>query len=144
MTATMMGKIPLPPCSQLMGWHLIEADRQHSRVRIGFEGRPEFCNPGDNIQGGLLSAMLDDAMANAVLLHTDGAVYAATISMNVNFLSPAKVGRLVADAWVVQAGKTVAFAEAKLTDAAGVAIATATSTARLIDAAKAIRPAAQT
>jgi hypothetical protein len=39
----------------------------------------------------------------------------------------------------VQIGKSVVFTEARLLDAAGAAIASATSTARLVESAKAIR-----
>jgi uncharacterized protein (TIGR00369 family) len=64
--------------------------------------------------------------------------------MTVNFLAPARVGRLIGEAKVVQVGKTVAFIEAKLTDDKGVVVATATSTARVVQAAKAVRqPAAK-
>jgi len=139
MTETIMDQFAMPPCAKLLGWHMIDADPEGGRVTIGFEGKPEFCNPAGFIQGGLLSAMLDDTMGPAVLLHTNGAAYTATISMTVNFLSPARVGRLIGEARVSQVGKTVAFIEAKLTDDNGTVIATATSTARVIETAKAVR-----
>jgi uncharacterized protein (TIGR00369 family) len=138
MAETIMDQFAMPPCAKLLGWHMIEADPDQGRVRIGFNGKPEFCNPAGFIQGGLLSAMLDDTMGPAVLLHSNGAAYTATISMTVNFLSPARVGRLIGEAQVTQVGKTVAFVEARLTDEQGTLIATATSTARVIETAKAI------
>jgi uncharacterized protein (TIGR00369 family) len=138
MTATIMDGFAMPPCAKLLGWRMIEADPARGYVKIGFEGRPEFCNPAGYIQGGLLSAMLDDTMGPAVLLHTDGAAYTATISLTVNFLAPARVGSLIGEANVVQVGRTVAFVEAKLTDADSVVVATATSTARVVQTAKAV------
>jgi len=142
MVATLMDSFAMPPCAKLLGWHMIEADPKAGRVKIGFEGKPEFCNPAGFIQGGLLSAMLDDTMGPAALLFTDGAAYTATISLNVNFLAPARVGPLVGEAKVVQVGKTVAFIEAKLTNAEGVVVATATSAARVVDTAKAVQQGA--
>jgi uncharacterized protein (TIGR00369 family) len=62
--------------------------------------------------------------------------------MTVNFLAPARVGRLIGEAQVTQVGKTVAFIEAKLTDERGTVVATATSTARVVETAKAIRAGA--
>jgi uncharacterized protein (TIGR00369 family) len=138
MPETIMDQFAMPPCAKLLGWHMIEADPQQGRVKIGFDGRPEFCNPAGFIQGGLLSAMLDDTMGPAVLLHTNGAAYTATISLTVNFLSPARIGRLIGEAQVTQLGKTVAFVEARLTDEQGTLIATATSTARVVETARAI------
>jgi uncharacterized protein (TIGR00369 family) len=139
MVATIMDNFAMPPCAKLLGWHMIDADPKAGRVKIGFEGRPEFVNPAGFIQGGLLSAMLDDTMGPAVLLYTDGAAYTATISLNVNFLAPAKVGPLVGEARVVQVGKTVAFMEATLTDSTGVVVASASSTARVVATANAVR-----
>src|SRR5260221_14200016 len=142
MAETIMDHFAMPPCARLLGWHLIEADPEQGRVRIGFEGKPEFCNPAGFIQGGLLSAMLDDTMGPAVLMHTNGAAYTATISMTVNFLAPARGGRLIGEARVLQGGKTGAFVEARLTGDKGTVVATATSTARVVETAKAIREAA--
>jgi uncharacterized protein (TIGR00369 family) len=138
MPETIMDQFAMPPCAKLLGWHMIEADPQQGRVKIGFDGKPDFCNPAGFIQGGLLSAMLDDTMGPAVLVHTNGAAYTATISLTVNFLSPARVGRLIGEARVTQVGKTVAFIEASLTDEQGTLIATATSTARVVETARAI------
>src|SRR5437868_7228943 len=142
MVATLMDSFAMPPCAKLLGWHVIDADPKAGRGKIGFEGKPEFCNPAGFIQGGLLSAMLDDTMGPAVLIHTNGAVYTATISMTVNFLSPARVGRLIGEARVSQVGKTVVFIEAKLTDDEGTVVATATSTARVVETARAVRQSA--
>jgi uncharacterized protein (TIGR00369 family) len=128
-----------PPCSKLLGWRFIEARPEEGWIKVGFEGKPEFCNPSGFIQGGMLSAMLDDTMGPAAFFMTGGKFYTPTITMTVNFLSPGRVGQFVCDAKVVQMGKTVVFVEARLTDEAGTLIATATSTSRLVETAKAIR-----
>ncbi len=58
--------------------------------------------------------------------------------MTVNFLGPARVGKFIGEAQVTQVGKTVAFIEARLTDEKGTLVATATSTARVVETAKVI------
>ncbi|MFI4891785.1 MAG: PaaI family thioesterase [Steroidobacterales bacterium] len=127
-----------PPSSKLLGWHLLDARPEDGWIRIGFDGRREFCNPAGFIQGGILSAMLDDTMGPAVFVMTEGQLYTATITMTVNFLAPAKVGRIVGEATVTQLGKTIAFVTGKLMAADGVVLATATTSARLVETAKAI------
>jgi uncharacterized protein (TIGR00369 family) len=122
----------------LLGWHLLDARPEQGWIRIGFDGRREFCNPAGFIQGGILSAMLDDTMGPAVFVMTDGRLYTATVTMTVNFLAPAKVGRIVGEATVTQLGKTVAFVEGRLTGDDGTLLATATTSARLVETAKAI------
>jgi uncharacterized protein (TIGR00369 family) len=77
-------------------------------------------------------------MGPAVFAMTEGALYTATIDMNVSYLAPARLGLILGEGQVVQLGKTVAFLEASLTDEAGAVIARATSTARLVPTARAL------
>ena len=72
MISTALDAIPTPPCSQLLGWRVLDARPEDSWIRIGFEGKPEFRNPAGFIQGGILSAMLDDTMGPAVFVKTNG------------------------------------------------------------------------
>ena len=94
---------------------MLDARPRDGWVRIGFDGKQEFCNPAGFIQGGILSAMLDDTMGPAVFVMTEGRLYTATITMTVNFLAPAKVGPITGEANVTQLGKTIAFVAGKLT-----------------------------
>ena len=139
MIATALDHIPAPPCATLLGWHLLDARPEEGWIRIGFEGKREFCNPAGFVQGGILSAMLDDTMGPAVFIKTDGRLFTATISMTVNFLSSAKPGPIIGEARVTQIGKTVAFVEGKLLSEDGTVLATATTNARLVETSKALR-----
>jgi uncharacterized protein (TIGR00369 family) len=139
MISTALDRLAAPPSSKLLGWHLLDARPGEGWVRIGFVGKPEFCNPAGFVQGGILSAMLDDTMGPAVFVMTDGKLYTATITLNVNFLAPAKPGPIVGEAMVTQLGKTIAFVEGKLTAEDGTPLAAATTSARLVETARAIR-----
>src|SRR3977135_154242 len=139
MISTALDHLAVPPSSTLLGWHLIDARPREGWVRIGFVGKPAFCNPAGFIQGGILTAMLDDTMGPAVFIMTGGKLYAATITMTVNFLAPAKVGPIVGEATVTQIGKTIAFVEARLTAVDGLVLAASAASARLVETAKAIR-----
>jgi len=139
MIRTALDRLEVPPCSRLLGWRLLDARPEQGWVRIGFDGKPEFCNPAGFIQGGILTAMLDDSTGPAVFIMTEGKLYTATISMTVNFLAPAKPGPIVGEADVTQIGKTIAFVEARLTAQDGVVLATSTASARLVETAKVVR-----
>jgi uncharacterized protein (TIGR00369 family) len=139
MIATALDRLAPPPSSKLLGWHLLDARPREGWVRIGFDGREEFCNPAGFVQGGILSAMLDDTMGPAVFVMTDGKLYSATITITVNFLAPAKPGPIIGEAKVTQLGKTIAFVEGRLMAAADVVLATATTSARLIETMKVVR-----
>jgi uncharacterized protein (TIGR00369 family) len=139
MIKTALDQIATPPVAKLLGWHLLDARPNEGWLKVGFDGKPEFCNPAGFVQGGILSAMLDDTMGPAVMAMTEGKFYTATIGLTVNFMASARPGLLVAEAKVIQLGKTIAFMEGKLTAEDGTLLATATATARLLEAARALR-----
>lgn len=126
--------LPSPACSDTLGWRLMDADIERGWIKIGFEGRPEFLNPGGRIQGGFLAAMLDDTMGPVVLVKSEGTLYPSSIDMNISFLAAAKPGPLVCEAEVLRLGKTVGFVEGRLMDAEGRLLARATSSVMLVPA----------
>ena len=139
MIKTALDRMTPPPSAQLLGWRMLDARPEEGWLKVGFDGKGEFCNPAGFVQGGILTAMLDDTMGPAVMAMTDGKFYTTTISLTVNFMASAKPGPLVVEARVIQLGKTIAFMEGKLTAEDGTLIATATTTARLLEAARALR-----
>ncbi len=139
MIRTALDHLATPPSSKLLGWHLLDARPKDGWIRIGFDGKREFCNPAGFVQGGILSAMLDDTMGPAVFVMTEGRLYTATITVTVNFLAPAKPGPIVGEADVTQLGQTIAFVAGRLMGEDGTLLATATTSARLVETAKAIR-----
>ena len=139
MLKTVLDDIPAAPSAKLLGWRLLDARPWEGWLKVGFDGRTKFCNPAGFIQGGILSAMLDDSMGPAVFVTSDGRFYAATISLTVNFIAPARPGPLIAEAQVIQIGKSIAFMEGKLIANDGTVLATASTTARLVEAARALR-----
>jgi len=139
MIATALDHLPAPPSARLLGWHLLDARPAEGWIRIGFDGKPDFCNPAGFVQGGILSAMLDDTMGPAVFAMTEGRLYTSTISLTVNFLAPARPGPITGEAKVTRLGKTVAFVEGRLTAADGTLLATASTSARLVETAKAVK-----
>jgi uncharacterized protein (TIGR00369 family) len=139
MLKTALDDIPVPPSAKLLGWRLLDARPERGWLSVGFDGRAEFCNPAGFIQGGILSAMLDDSMGPAAFMTSEGKFYTTTISLTVNFLAPAKPGPLVVEAQVIQIGRSVAFMEGKLMAHNGAVLATASTTARLVEAARALR-----
>lgn len=136
--STILDRFPTPPCATLLGLDILEADRENGRVKIAFTAKPEFCNASGNVQGGFLAAMLDDCMGPAILIATDAKSFPSTIDLNVQFLVPAKPGRLIGKGRVVKIGNSIGFVEAELEDPSGGIIARATSTVRITAMHKAV------
>ena len=132
MSDTIFDAFPKPPCAELLGWTLLDMDAAAGKIRIGFTARPEFLNPAGFVQGGLLAAMLDDVMGPAALVMSEGRLFTSTIDMNVSYLAPARLGRLIGEGTVIQLGKTIGYLQGELRDEAGTLVARATSTARLV------------
>jgi uncharacterized protein (TIGR00369 family) len=139
MIKTALDQMTPPPSAKLLGWHMLDARPSEGWLKVGFDGKREFCNPAGFVQGGILTAMLDDTMGPAAFIMTDGKFYTTTISLTVNFMASAKPGLIIAEAKVIQLGKTIAFMDGKLTAEDGTLLATATTTARLLEAARALR-----
>lgn len=119
-----------PNCSQLLGFEMLEIDQARRRVIMRFVGRPDFTNPMGNIQGGMLSAMLDDAMSVAGLVASGMQAAMPTLEMKISFLRPAAPGPLRAIGQVVKLGKSIAFLEGELFDAQERLVAKASATAQ--------------
>ena len=139
MVKTALDDLTLPPYAHLLGWRLLGARPQEGWIKVGFDGKPEFCNLAGLVQGGILSAMLDPAMAATFFVMSEGKLYTSTVGIAVNFLAPVKPGPIVAEARVTQLGKTIGFVEGKLLAQDGTLLATATASERLLEAARALR-----
>jgi uncharacterized protein (TIGR00369 family) len=139
MIKTALDQIAPPASAKLLGWHLLDARPAEGWLKVGFDGKKEFCNPAGFVQGGILTAMLDDTMGPAAFIMTEGKFYTTTISLTVNFMASAKPGPITAEARVTQLGKTIAFMEGKLSAEDGTLLATATTVARMLETARALR-----
>jgi len=94
---------------------------------------PAHYNPYERLHGGVVMALMDSAMGQAVaaVVHAEGRINAAA-QMSVNFLAPVKGGLLRARARVIKVGKRLAVVEASTTDETGALVAIATATHRLL------------
>jgi uncharacterized protein (TIGR00369 family) len=131
----------MPPAAELLGWQLEELNAETGTARVRYEARADFTNPLGNIQGGILAAMLDDAMGPALVATLEPGQFAPTLEMKVSYLAPAKVGPLWAHGRVLKRGRSNAFVEGEIVDADGKVLARATATVLIIVSdAPGIRP----
>jgi uncharacterized protein (TIGR00369 family) len=129
----MEGRRPLAPISRLLGWKLLSLDAANGAIRVEFTAQPSFINPIGTLQGGILTAMMDDAMGPVATAFLGGHHAAPTVELKMNFMRPAVVGTLFVDAKVVHRGRKIMFLEGTMKDKDDRMIATATATARITD-----------
>jgi uncharacterized protein (TIGR00369 family) len=122
------GEVDLSPATAMLGWNVQEYDADAGSITVNFEAKPEFCNAGGIVHGGMLAAMLDDTLAPALGVMVDDNQYTPTIELKLNYLRPAAVGPIIGKAQVVRRGRTIGFVEGHLEDEAGRVLVTATGT----------------
>ncbi|UFS60127.1 PaaI family thioesterase [Subtercola endophyticus] len=121
-----------PPIGQTMEFDLVSIEEG----RAVFTGTPSerMYNPIGSVHGGYAATLLDSACGCAVhsLLTADQAY--TTLELKVSYLRAitSKTGTVTAEATVIKMGGRAAFTEAKLVDARGTLLATATSTLLVI------------
>ena len=86
--------LPPPECAKTPGLDIIAYDLDAHTVELTFDGKREFANPIGIVQGGFLSAMLDDTMGLASATAMNVGEFAPTLGLNVQFHRPAKIGKL--------------------------------------------------
>ncbi len=118
--------------SAFLGLEIQEVDVEGARVRAVFNATEQVCNKWGGIHGGMVAAMLDDLMSLAVGLSLEWGEITPTLEMKTSFIAAGRPGRLQGEGWVIKRGRSVAFIEANLHDGAGALIATASSTARIV------------
>ncbi len=126
------GRRPPPASAVLLGWTLVSLDAEAGRIKLRFTATEAFLNPVGTVQGGFLTAMLDDAMGPAAVAYLGGAQFAQTLELKTCFLRPGRVGHIFAEGWVAHRGRDILFLEGILRDPEDQPIATATATARVI------------
>jgi len=106
----MEGRAAPPPSAVLLGWELVSIDPDAGTIEVAFAASAQFLNPAGVIHGGFV---------------------AATTDLHVQFLRPARPGRLIGRGRVVRRGKDVAFLAGELADDSGQIVAVATATAQI-------------
>ena len=123
------GRRPLPAVLGLLGWQVLEAEP--GRIRVTFQGKPDFYNPVGFVQGGILTAMLDGVMGAAAVSLLDPGESITTLDMNASFMQSVRDVKLVAEGSVAHRGGSTVFMDGTLTLEDGSLVATATATGRV-------------
>ena len=122
------------PFAKALGTRVLAVDLEAGVVRLAFSPDGIFVQGAGVLQGGAISAMLDFAMAFAVLAVLPEGQTCSTANANVSFLRAAPRGDYVAVGEITRRGSRLAFTRASVfpADAPDRLVATATSTLAII------------
>ena len=116
-----------PACLKTLQGEVLEFTPEKSQVVMAFEPRLDCCHSIDVVQGGFVTAMLDAAMAHAVMAMEALRVTPSSIDINVSFLRPSRAGKFTTVGTIIKLGRTVGYLRAELFNDKGELTATATS-----------------
>lgn len=122
---------PEGPIGELLGRRLVALEPERGFARVAFEASDDFCNPMGVVQGGFQTAMLDEAMTDALLARTDWKFYPPTLEIKASFYEPCRPGLIHAEGQVLKLGRSIVFLEGRLYEPGGALAAVATATAML-------------
>ena len=97
----------------LMGIDVVSVEEGNAVLRM--EVRPDMWNGAGWLQGGMFTALADEAMALALYPMLSPHEGIATISESTSFIKGVKDGVLIAQGRVIKKGRHVAFAEGDVT-----------------------------
>jgi acyl-coenzyme A thioesterase PaaI-like protein len=111
---------------------LLTEDKEKGSARVQYHARPAWAHSGGTtIQGGFVTAWLDNCMAFAIAARLPD-TGSASLEIKVSFLDRTAPGTVTAEARIRREGGSVAFLEADLFAEDGRLLATATSTVKLM------------
>lgn len=120
------------PIAELLGAKSRGWNAETGIMRMEYEAKPEFENGAGAVQGGIITAMLDNAMSIALLRQTNFGYGIPTLELKTSYFRAARSGdALFGEGRVMHQGRSIAFLEGKLTDTEGRVVATASATVKL-------------
>lgn len=116
--------------TELVGTEVSSA--QEGRAVVSLEAKERHLNPSGTVHGGVISTLVDAAMAEALNTITEEGEQPFTIQITVNYMKPGKPGTLTSTAEVRKGGERITIVEAEVVqeedDEEVVALATGTYT----------------
>jgi acyl-CoA thioesterase len=135
------GQKGLNPFLDFMGIELAELKEGYAQFRMPV--RPEYLQGAKSMQGGLIVALADEAVAHAMMTQLLPDEGLTTIELKSNFLAGVSSGELIAEATVFKKGGSLVIGDCLVTDDKGKNICRVSATFLLLkekhrkDAAKA-------
>ncbi|HTN61943.1 MAG TPA: PaaI family thioesterase [Devosia sp.] len=119
----------LAPFARHLGVRFLEAPAGSAAAVLALT--PELANRKGDMHGGAMASLLDLTAGQALRGSSTEIKGVATVSMTTNYLETA-AGEITARAQVIKAGRTIGWVDARAETAAGVVVATASCTFRII------------
>ncbi len=108
--ARLRERIAHNPFIQSMGIEVPELAEGYAKFVLPF--RPGYANSIGLLQGGMIAALADEAVAYALWSSVPEGESISTVEMKINFLAPVRQGPITAEATIAKRGRTISLGEA--------------------------------
>ena len=105
------------PFFSLISMEIKNLEPGHTRLEVVLEEK--HLHPFGSVHGGVFASLVDAAAYWALYAEVDEAKWMATVEMKLNFLAPARAGKLVAEGRRIKLGRTLGLGEARVEDEEG-------------------------
>jgi len=105
------------PYFSLISMEIKELKPGYARLEVLLEEK--HLHPFGSTHGGVFASLVDASAYWALYSEVDEGKWMATVEMKLNFLAPARTGKLVAEGRRIKLGQTLGLAEARVEDGEG-------------------------
>lgn len=102
------------------------------RATVEYRVLPHMCHSGGIAQGGFVCAWIDATMARVLSAIHGPRVLTLTLEIKISYLAATRSGIVIAEAWAIGGGKSLAFVEGHLLDAEARLLAKGSATFKLL------------
>lgn len=105
------------PYFSLLSMEMKNLEPGHTRLEVILAEK--HLHPFGMVHGGVFSSLVDAAAYWALYAEVDEGKWMTTVEMKLNFLAPARAGKLVAEGRRIKLGQTLGLGEARVEDEKG-------------------------
>ena len=102
-------KLAANPFIKFVGIQVPQLGKGYARFLLPF--KPDLANSIGLMQGGVIAALADEAVAYALYSLVPAGEMFNTVEMKINFLGAVQVGEVVAEAHIAKRGRTISLGE---------------------------------
>jgi acyl-CoA thioesterase len=110
--AAIRERLAYNPVVNFLGVQVPELGEGYARFTLAV--RPDFLNSQGFLQGGVIAALADEAVAYALFSLVPEGEMISTVEMKINFLAPVQHGAIEARAHITKRGRTISLGEVEV------------------------------
>ena len=99
---------------KLFNFELVEYSKGYLELTAEFNDNA--LNPDGSVQGGMMTAMLDDATALLIIIESNATIYPSSTNLHSHHHRPLFKGKVTTKAQLVKQGKTIATVKGEIYD----------------------------